>query len=819
MGGKIMKRTVIAFVVAAAALVSCQKETVEPQVPLTTMTITVTSEQTKAELVDGAVGGKDVRFQAGDALSVFANQTNYRFETSEGGTSALFTGAAPVIEDYYYVASPYKNTHYIDASNNMHVAIPEVQIATLGGVDPKALISAARLHRGEGASLKHAVTLLKVTVPEGERYRKIEVACAAGGAAGDKPVLNQTIAGDIVMDYNGNFSLGDTRYTSIKLVPAVGNTVIESGEYYIAMRPGTFRLVIAYVSEDNHFYVRRSSQGNTFTSGHIKNVGELSAEFYADETAPALLTTGSNVNIYLKQLVDAGVSAITTDDNTITAINVETMTLGGCLPSAKTLSTYASDWPVYAQLEGTVVTIRTPGNALALNSDSAGIFRNFKSLTNIDFSNFIEGNVTSLFRAFSQSGFTSLDLRWLRGDNVTTMEYMCEGSTALTEVLLDNFSANALTNFSYAFTGCTSLETLNLESANTSGVTDFRAFLNNCTSLAECRLGYDFSIAGVTSDANLNNMWYNAHVAAPGKCELYIYDAAYNGIVNKSAYTKFTPANYNIRGITPATGPKVSIFGDSISTFKDYINGYTTYYPYGSLDDVEMTYWMKLIALLDGTLETNISYSGSCVCWAEDSYQTILSQGIGKCYPLASRKTRCFLSRYDDKGIGSPDLLILYGGTNDKSKSKGNVRRPGDGDTGYYYRAEDGAQSLYAPASGEVQALCATASADLDTDYFAPAYVELLRRIFRDHSTVKVVCLVGDGMSEAQCEWVQGICDYFATHGYSGRIKTVSFHNDGNVDGKHYDNVNIPKVSGVHPDADGMTYMANKIYNEIKDWI
>ena len=815
-----MKISLFPSIIFLAGLVSCQKEIVEQLSPLSTMTITVVTEQTKAELVDGGVGSKDVRFQTGDALSVFANQTNYRFETTEGGSSAIFTGEAPQIEGYYYVASPFNVTHSIDADNKMHVVIPHEQIATLGGVDPKALVSAARLHRGEGAVLRNAVSLLKVTVPEGERYRKIEVACAASGAAGDKPVLNQTIAGEIVMDYHGDFTLGDKRYPSIKLLPEAGRTVIEAGEYYIAMRPGTFRLALAYVSEDNHLYVRRASQDNTLRRGHIASAGVLSAEYFTDETAPAQLTTGMNVNIWLKQLVNSGVSAVTTDDNTITAINVETMTLGGGLPSAKTISAGTSPWPAYAQLDGTVVTIRTGGSGLSLNANSAGIFRNFKSLTDIDFASFSEGNVANLTRAFAQSGFTSLDLRWLRGDGVTTMEYMCENDSALIEVLLDNFSANFLTNFSFAFTGCTSLARVNLESANTSRVTNFKAFLSGCTSLGECRLGCDFSIAGVTEDTNLNNMWYNAHVAAPARCELYIYDDAYNGIVDKTAYTKFEKGSYNVHGITPPSGPRVSIFGDSISTFKDYINGYTTYYPYGTLTDVDMTYWMKLIGLLGGTLETNISYSGSCVCYAEDSYQTILSQGIGKCYPLASRKTRCFLERYDEKGIGDADLLILYGGTNDKSKSKGNVRMPGDGDDPKgYYRAEDGAQSLYAPAEGEVQDLCQTASADLDTDYFAPAYVELLRRIFRDHPSVKLVCLLGDGMSQAQCEWVQGICDYFNAHGHSGLIKTVSFHNDGNVDGKHYDNVNIPKVSGVHPNADGMTYMANKIYDEIKDWI
>ena len=73
-------------------------------------------------------------------------------------------------------------------------------------------------------------------------------------------------------------------------------------------------------------------------------------------------------------------------------------------------------------------------------------------------------------------------------------------------------------------------------------------------------------------------------------------------------------------------------------------------------------------------------------------------------------------------------------------------------------------------------------------------------------------------MTDAQDAWIKGVTEYFATHGYAGRIKTVSFHNAGNYDGKHYD-PNVPKVSGVHPNDAGMTYIANFIYNEINGWI
>lgn len=271
-------------------------------------------------------------------------------------------------------------------------------------------------------------------------------------------------------------------------------------------------------------------------------------------------------------------------------------------------------------------------------------------------------------------------------------------------------------------------------------------------------------------------------------------------------------------GPEPATGLKFSVFGDSISTFRGYINGYTTYYPFGALNDVNMTYWMKLIAKFDGAeLDTNISYSGSCVCYAEETYECV---GSKKSYPLKSKKTKCFLTRYEETGIGNPDVLLLYGGTNDRVFSKGNVPRPGDGDVakGGYYYSEDGGLGMYAPAAGEVAALCATADANLDTDYFMHAYVKLLRKIFAEHPKTKIVCIAADGMTKAQREWIQGVCDYYNAHGYSGRIKCVAF-TGGSDNGKPPYDSNIPKVSGVHPNEAGMTYMANGIYNAIKDWV
>lgn len=58
---------------------------------------------------------------------------------------------------------------------------------------------------------------------------------------------------------------------------------------------------------------------------------------------------------------------------------------------------------------------------------------------------------------------------------------------------------------------------------------------------------------------------------------------------------------------------RISLIGDSISTFKGYIpSNYLTYYPQGKIDSVNKTYWHIVCKALDASIQ-NLSYSGSTV--------------------------------------------------------------------------------------------------------------------------------------------------------------------------------------------------------------
>ena len=108
----------------------------------------------------------------------------------------------------------------------------------------------------------------------------------------------------------------------------------------------------------------------------------------------------------------------------------------------------------------------------------------------------------------------------------------------------------------------------------------------------------------------------------------------------------------------PLRGKTFSILGDSISTYQGYIpSGYAVYYPRGDVDNVEKTWWKKLIALSGMTLVKNASWSGSTVTGNTGS---------------SSAAAGCSDARINDLKDGTtvPDIIICYITTNDWALNK-----------------------------------------------------------------------------------------------------------------------------------------------------
>lgn len=103
--------------------------------------------------------------------------------------------------------------------------------------------------------------------------------------------------------------------------------------------------------------------------------------------------------------------------------------------------------------------------------------------------------------------------------------------------------------------------------------------------------------------------------------------------------------------------PSVSILGDSYSTYEGYIEPKTNDMWYWKVDpdnrtdvhDVTQTWWWMFIKENGFRLEQNNSYSGSTISY------------LG--YNQSNYQPRSFITRVDN--LGSPDILLIFGGTND----------------------------------------------------------------------------------------------------------------------------------------------------------
>lgn len=100
------------------------------------------------------------------------------------------------------------------------------------------------------------------------------------------------------------------------------------------------------------------------------------------------------------------------------------------------------------------------------------------------------------------------------------------------------------------------------------------------------------------------------------------------------------------------TGKKISVLGDSISTFQGItVDDPNTFYGSvmcrkGGFRDVNDTWWMRVISGLGGVFERDNAFAGSCVT---DGY------GLGR-----------GMNSWERVGaLGDPDVIMIFGGAND----------------------------------------------------------------------------------------------------------------------------------------------------------
>lgn len=221
---------------------------------------------------------------------------------------------------------------------------------------------------------------------------------------------------------------------------------------------------------------------------------------------------------------------------------------------------------------------------------------------------------------------------------------------------------------------------------------------------------------------------------------------------------------------------KITIFGDSYSTFAGYLScdsNLTWYYPadhpwFNKMTDVtkvEETWWYQVIDKLNAKLELNNSFSGSTICYS--GYASAIKESgslkVKGHEKFADYTNRSFVNR--SNALGNPDVILICGGTNDS-----------------WCGAKVGE---YVYGNQTYEQLCD----------FRPAMAKMLSDIKVNYPTARILFILNSELREDINESVHTICKHYA------------------VD--CLDLKDIEKKGG-HPSIKGMKAFANQVLDKLK---
>lgn len=228
-------------------------------------------------------------------------------------------------------------------------------------------------------------------------------------------------------------------------------------------------------------------------------------------------------------------------------------------------------------------------------------------------------------------------------------------------------------------------------------------------------------------------------------------------------------------------GKRISILGDSISTFEGFIPtadginlAHRARYPQPDLlTDINDTWWMKTINALGAELGVNDSWAGSTV----SNFRDINELDFGPDAAMAS------LTRIRNLGAnGKPDLIFFFGGTNDAGKMIDKGR-------------SDSAHTLDLAA--------------IKWKTFADAYCEALCRLRHFYPDAEIVAMTpsfsngyyDNGRLSEFADLIIIICAYY-------NIKCIDLRRSGIT----FDML----PDGLHPNAEGMNCIYKAVINNLE---
>lgn len=358
--------------------------------------------------------------------------------------------------------------------------------------------------------------------------------------------------------------------------------------------------------------------------------------------------------------------------------------------------------------------------------------------------------------------------------------------------------------------------------------------VKNCFSLKALRIGYSSSAATETgcnqfTDAEMVNGTLLGALKSSANGASWV--AGTNGFPTISGL----PADPNVK---PKAKKRISVIGDSISTFRGWIPGtFAAHYPAtdGTLTLVNETYWYRLAHdyMSSAVIDLNIAFSGSTVTNTTqenfDAYVKRTGDSSNTWFKHSFTERFAFCG-----GCGKPDIILIHGGTNDWAHNADplapglKVRNDTSNDYGGQAPSKTVMDGIFQKADAATTRAAINALPD---GTYCEAYTKLLRQIQERYPKCKVVCIIGDYLSQSiELSTIQiaehygaRVVNLFRVNGFNdlGGYSPTTLKNKGvqpNMP-KHDYPKDAKMISGCHPASKGMQFIAEKIYNELGAWL
>ena len=212
------------------------------------------------------VAGNKVNWEENDAISLFDQNSNNKFTTSEGGESVMFTGSAQDNQNTYYALYPYDADATI-SGNEITTTLPAKQTARAGSFANNLNPSVAKSGSDKTFIFKNACALVKFTL-QYSGSNKITKVMFSGNSG-------EALAGKLLVQVNDATPLTAVESDiSTEVILSDDQGFENQKDYYFVVAPAELKNGITLVLYDaNGMEWKRSSNNPvTLKSGHILNL-------------------------------------------------------------------------------------------------------------------------------------------------------------------------------------------------------------------------------------------------------------------------------------------------------------------------------------------------------------------------------------------------------------------------------------------------------------------------------------------------------------------------------------------------------------------